>query len=210
MEFFLAWLILASVQFAATISPGPAFAVAVRNALAYDRTTGIYTAIGLGIGVAIHVMLVLGGLATILSQSVWLFNAIKYAGAAYLIYIGIKAIKTKKQLSFPSESDIEKPAKKTITRFKALQIGVLTNLLNPKAIVFFTALFTQFVAPGTSMELLALYGGTSVIIEIAWFSLVALILTNPKVKAKFMGIAHWIERVCGGMLVALGIRLTLP
>ena len=209
MEFFLAWLVLASVQLAAVISPGPAFALTIRNAIAYNRRVGIMTSIGLGIGVAVHVLLVLGGLATVLSQSVMLFTTIKYLGAAYLIFIGVKSLMSKKQTANPETAPAATPKNKTMSDFKAIRTGALTNILNPKAIVFFTALFTQFVDPHTSWQVLTLYGGTSVFFEIAWFSGVTLVLTNPALKAKFISISHWIERICGGLLMALGVRLAL-
>lgn len=213
MDIFLAWLVLASVQLAATLSPGPAFAVSVRNALAYDRRAGLFTAIGLGAGVGAHVIFVLCGIAVVISQSVLLFNVIKYVGAAYLIFIGFKAILARKkdaqeQKTTNAALDTA-PSRKTISDTKAIQIGVLTNLLNPKAVIFFTAVYTQCINPETGWEILALYGVTSVIIEAGWFSCLAIILTNRSVKAKFMGFAHWIERVCGGLLMALGVRLAL-
>ena len=208
MELFLKWLLLAGVQSAATISPGPAFAVMVRNAVAYDRRTGIMTAIGLGIGVGAHVLFVLGGIAVILSQSVYAFNAVKYIGAAYLIYIGIKALRTPAHAPQTPEETITKQSQ-SLSDFKALRMGFLTNLLNPKAVIFFTAVFTQFIDAATPIFVLALFGLTSVAVEIIWFSLLALFLNSPRIKSRYMAMAHWIERICGGLLLALGVRLAL-
>lgn len=215
MEFLTAWLLIAAVQLAATLSPGPAFAMALRNALAYDRRAGIFTAIGLGAGVGAHVLFVLCGLAFILSQSVFLFTAIKYIGAAYLLYVGSKALFAKKAADEENAGQNlksalqEQPAGRPCSDLKALRMGFLTNLLNPKAVIFFTAVFTQFIDPHTPTGIVALYGATSVVIEIGWFATLALILTHKSVKARFMRISHWIERVCGGLLMALGVRLAL-
>ncbi len=90
--FFVSWLFVASVQLMATMSPGPAFVVAVRNALTYDRKAGILTAFGLSLGVLVHIIFVLCGISFIISKSVFLFSLIKYAGATYLFYIGVRAI----------------------------------------------------------------------------------------------------------------------
>ena len=211
MEFFIAWLILASVHLAATMSPGPAFAVAVRNSLAYGRRAGILTAIGLGLGLTGHVVLTLCGIAVVISQSVLLFNLIKYAGAAYLIYMGVKALMARKTIEGDDEKNPldTKPKNKAISDLKALQIGFLTNMLNPKAVLFFTAIFSQFIAPETPWPVLTLYGMTSVIIEAGWFSGLAIVLTNTHVKARISGFVHWIERICGGLFIALGVRLAL-
>ncbi|MGH1456090.1 MAG: LysE family transporter [Alphaproteobacteria bacterium] len=211
MELFLAWLVIASVQLAATMSPGPAFVVAVRNAIAYDRKTGIATAFGLSLGVLAHVSFVLCGIALIVAQSVWLFSFIKYAGAAYLFYIGVKAIIASRKVKMPSieiNDDIQ-PAKLMISVRKAIVTGFLTNLLNPKAVVFFTAVFTQFINADTSFQVLALYGLTSVAIEFLWFAGVAIFLTHSRIRAVFLSYMRWVEGICGGLMVGLGIKLAL-
>lgn len=208
-EIFIAWLLFAAVQLAATMSPGPAFAVAVRNAMAYGRRGGVFTALGFGVGIGVHVVFVLCGLAVILSQSVVVFNVIKYVGAAYLIYIGAKALMMKKAKSDHALENVSDKRLETISAFKAFQIGFWTNVLNPKAVVFFSAVFTQFIQPGSPVEILVLYGATSIFIEMAWFSGLSVVLTTPKVKAVFVSIGHWIERACGGLLVLLGVRLAL-
>lgn len=210
MTFFLTWLAFTAVQIAATISPGPAFVMCVRNSLTYNRPVGIATAIGLGLGVAAHVTAVLLGLSALMAESVVLYNIIKYAGAAYLIYIGVKGILAKKQnIATQPLSDAGLEPLRAMSLGKAVQTGFLTNLLNPKAVVFFTAIFTQFLHAETPGFMLVSYGMTSILVEMGWFSMVAVILTNPLIKQRFMGVSHWIERVCGGLMIALGVRLAL-
>lgn len=215
MEILFKWLLLASVQTAATLSPGPAFAISVRNAIAYNRRVGILTALGLGAGISAHILFVLCGLSFIITQSVLIYNFIKYAGAAYLIFIGVKALKARKNapentaLNAPSNMIEEPAAVKTLSDFKAFKIAFLTNLLNPKAVIFFTAVFTQFITPETHYSIMVLYFLTCVIIEITWFTALSFILNTPMVKTKFLRISHWIERVCGGLLIALGLKIAL-
>lgn len=136
MELFLKWLALASVQTAATISPGPAFVMAVRSAVTGGRRAALMTSLGLGVGVGLHV-------------------------------------------------------------------------LNPKAVIFFTAVYTQFIDPHTPYQILFLYGATSVLIETLWFSGVVIVLTNERIRQKFMAVVHWIDRCCGGLMVLLGLKLAL-
>lgn len=211
MSLFLSWLAIASVQLAATMSPGPAFVVAVRNALSYNRLTGVATAFGLALGVGAHVVFVLCGISLIVAQSVFLFALIKYAGAAYLFYIGVKAILHSRKSSSVSPVDVVKDQaeKKVMSVRKAVMTGFLTNLLNPKAVVFFTAIFTQFITVDTPFSILALYGGTSIVIEGAWFCGVAIVLTHARIRAVFLSFMHWVERVCGGLMIGLGIKLAL-
>lgn len=209
MELFLKWLALAGIQTAATMSPGPAFVMAVHSAITYGRKAGIFCAIGLGIGVGLHVALVLFGIAYIFAKSVLLYTLVKYAGAAYLLYIGIKAMRAKKQRSTDTETAQTQTPPRTITARKAFWTGFMTNALNPKAVVFFTAVYAQFIDPTMSWKILALYGITSISIETLWFSGVSIVLTNPAVKQKFDQTAHWIDRVCGGLMVALGVKLAL-
>ena len=208
MELFLAWILFASVQLAASMSPGPAFVVAVRNSMAYGRKVGICSALGLALGVLAHVGFVLLGISYLIAKSVLLFSFIKYAGAAYLIYIGIKALRSGKS---SKSSDVAEGGMggKNITLGKAISMGLFTNLLNPKAVIFFTAVFTQFIDPSTSFSVQLLYGVTSGAIEFLWFSAVAIVLTNHSIKRKFMGVMHKVERLCGGLMIALGLKLAL-
>lgn len=206
MEFLYKWLALAAVQSAATMSPGPAFAITLRNASLEGRAAGILTSIGLGIGVALHVIFVIFGISVLVSKSELLFNLIKYSGAAYLVFIGIKGLLAKAN---KESKDVENRAVKNHAKWKRIQNGFLTNLLNPKAFVFFTAVYAQFITPETPLSVSAIYGLTSTFIEIAWFSAVTIFLTTPRIRKKFTDIAHWIDRICGGLLVALGIRLAM-
>lgn len=207
MEIFTAWLILASVNLVATMSPGPAFALTVRNSMIYSRRACLLCCLGLGLGVAIHVTLVLAGFAVLITKSSLLYNAVRYAGAAYLLYVGVKSLTAQKRDL--KNNDNEPAPHKTISGFAALRMGTLTNLLNPKSMVFFTAVYAQFITPGIPWTILVLYGITTVLIEILWFMGMSVILTDPRVKRRFLGLVHWIERVCGGLLILLGIRLAL-
>lgn len=203
------WLLLDGVFFLALISPGPDFVVAIRNSVLYSRWTGIFTAIGFGLGVAVHCTYVLFGIAALIAQSVLLFNIIKYVGAAYLFYVGFKALKSQ-----GSSPDMIKGLKKgqahdDLSMLSALWSGFLTNVLNPKATMFFMAVFAQFIDVNTSMGTQVLYAGTCVMMTILWFSAVSLFLTLSPVKRVFFAISKWIDRVCGCLLIGLGVKLAL-
>ena len=207
-EFFIAWLLLASIQLAATISPGPAFAMTVRNSIAHNRKAGIFTALGLGIGVGIHMIAVIAGISLLLVRYPLAFTIIKYAGAAYLVYLGAKGLISKKRKTETIDKNIkpDNPDRKIIS---FLTQGILTNILNPKAWVWFPVVLTQFIHPDMSLETLILYGITPAIIEAGWFACLTIFLTNPKIQKTFLSFSHWIERLCGVFLIGLGIKLIL-
>lgn len=204
-QILINWILLIGIFSIALASPGPDFVIAVRNSISFSRLAGIFTAIGFALGIAVHVSYTLFGLATIIAQSVLLFNIIKYAGAAYLLYIGIQCLLSK---GFdPKKTNINKKRKGNIKPIACLWSGFLTNLLNPKATLFFLAIFSQFITAETSMLVQALYGGTCVLLTAIWFSLVALFLTNPRIKNIFFKFTKFIDRTCGGVLILLSFKL---
>lgn len=207
MEFYLVWLSFSTIMLLAVASPGPDFVITVRNAVLHSQKTGIYTAIGIGLGICVHLTYSLLGIAALISQSVMLFNIIKFAGAAYLLYIGFKALKSKgyEQKVIVGEADEPAP----ISNVKALRQGLLTNMLNPKATMFFLALLPQFMGPETPLNEKLVLGATAMIIPTIWFIGVSIILNQKHIRRTFLKSAKWIDRVCGGLLMALGVRLAL-
>ena len=203
-DFLLPWLLLAAVNLMATMVPGPAFVMAVRSSVLHGRMAGILTSIGLGAGVAVHAGLSLIGIAAIMSQSVILFVIVKYLGAAYLIYIGVGLLKGNQKLEKVANDGAEHTP---IAPFKAFRDGFLANLLNPKAVLFFSAIYAQFIDPHTPWAVKGVYGATSAVIEALWFSLVSVVLTTTYARQVYRRVLKWIERVCGVLLVGLGIKL---
>ncbi len=202
-EFFLNWLLLVGVFAVALASPGPDFVMAVRNSVLYSRRAGIMTAIGFGLGVAIHVAYCLGGLAIIIAKSVMLFTILKFIGAGYLFYVGYKALKSK---GFEGEVDAENK-QLVMSDYMALRSGFITNLFNPKATMFFLALFTQVMNPNVGFAIQFVYGVTCILMTTIWFSIVATVLTTPAIRQRFLRMSKWLDRVCGGIFIALGLKL---
>lgn len=193
------------IHLLAAISPGPDFIMAVKNSLTYSRKTGIWTAVGFSLGITVHIFYGLAGLALVISQSILLFNAIKLLGAAYLIYIGIKSLFSKS-----SEIKIEEQEKKTdIKPFSAVKIGFLTNVLNPKATLFFLSLFTLVISPSTPFHILAILSMIMIINTALWFSLVAIFFTQKNIRSIFNKFQGIFNKVFGSILIALGIKVAL-
>lgn len=198
-------LLVAGIHLLAVMSPGPDFAMVLRNSVVYSRRVGVLAAVGLGLGILLHVTYSLLGIGFIISQSVLLFNIIKYLGAAYLIYIGAKSVFAKKELS-DSANPVEHSSK-SISDFQAVRMGFLTNALNPKATLFFLALFTQVINPETALGIKVLYGLEMSVATFAWFAFVALVLTQRHIQKLFINFRHHLERVFGLALLGLGIKV---
>ncbi len=171
MHWVLLWTAWASINLAATIAPGPAFAMTVKTAIAHDRRTGIFLSLGLGLGVGALMVLVTCGLAVLIATSALAFELLKFAGAAYLVYLGIMALCSRKKNTQDTQAPVAKSAK-IMSDAQALRTGFLTNLLNPKGMVFFSAMSTQFMSGHTPWQMIILYVLTAMVIESGWFSFV--------------------------------------
>jgi RhtB (resistance to homoserine/threonine) family protein len=205
MQFWSNWLTIFIVGCLAVTSPGANFFVTLRNSLAYSKQAGVFTALGLAVGDLVHAAYCLAGIGAIISKSILLFTLIKWLGAIYLIYIGIKSLKARKR----QRDDMEKQSSQTMTPWGAFCSGFLTCALNPKVTLFFLALFTQVIHPNTPFTTQAIYSLTIVDIEFFWFALVATVVSQDTVRYRFLSISHWFDRAMGTVLIFLGFRLAL-
>lgn len=193
------------VHLLAVISPGPDFVMACRNALLYSRKTGIWTAVGFGLGIAVHISYALFGLAWVVAQSVILFSVIKYLGAAYLIFIGVQSFLSKTKTLDPGVASKQKD----IPPMVAIRMGFVTNVLNPKATLFFLSLFTMVVGPEVSVFEMTIISIILIGVTVLWFSLVAVIMTQKRIRQTFERYQGVFNKSLGGLLVALGIKIAL-
>ena len=196
-------LAVVAITFFAVISPGPDFAMVSRNSLLLSRRTGVLTALGIAAGVCVHVSYTLLGVGLLIQQSLWLFNLIKLAGAAYLIFLGIKMLRAQ-----PATGE-EMASQPALSSLGALRTGFLTNVLNPKTTIFIVSLFMQVVQPQTPLAVQLGYGAFIVLAHALWFSAVALFFSSASVGARLLAVRHWIDRIFGGLLVGFGMLLAL-
>ena len=199
---------IASVTIAhiiALISPGPDFIVACRNAIQYSRKIGLWTAVGFGIGVCVHVSYAFFGLTWVISQSNFLLSSVKYLGAIYLIYLGISSLFLKNtKIEITTDQNIHQ-----IKWYTATLMGLLTNLLNPKASLFFLSLFTLVVGPEIKHTVMTILTFILVSTTVLWFSVVTIFLTHQKTRNLFEGNQKKINRLFGVILIIIGIRIGL-
>jgi RhtB (resistance to homoserine/threonine) family protein len=198
------FLTVALIHLLAVASPGPDFAVVVRESVAHGRKAGTYTAMGVGTAIFLHVGYSLLGIGLIVSQSIVLFNALKWAAAGYLLYIGFKALRAKPASA--SDAPVNVAAGERTAR-GAFTSGFITNGLNPKATLFFLSLFTVVINPHTPLWVQAGYGVYLAVATGLWFCLVARLFSQERVRAGFARMGHWFDRAMGGVLVALGLKL---
>ncbi len=185
------------------ISPGPDFAIVLRQSITQGRKSAIFTSLGISLAILIHGAYTILGLGIIISQSLFLFTMIKYAGVGYLLFLGISA------LLAPAPRQLNEPEKSTqsLNALKSFSIGFLTNLLNPKAMLFFISLFTIIVSVDTLNIHKLFYVISMSVILFIWFLLVSLFFTTEKVRNGFYRIGKWFNRITGLTLIFLAIRM---
>lgn len=205
MEYLTLLSTITIVHLLAVISPGPDFIMACRNSLTYSRSIGIWTAVGFGLGISVHILYCLAGIGLLISQSILVFNIIKLLGAGYLIYIGVLSIRARSSTITVETGD----KLKNYSAFDAIKTGFLTNALNPKATLFFLSLFTLVISPTTPLVVVGIASFIMIMNTILWFSLVAIFLTQPKIRTVFEKFQTIFNRVFGALLIALGIKIAV-
>ena len=203
MTLLLSFGAFAVIAFLAAISPGPDFIVVSKNSVAHSRVAGMWTAAGVGSALLVHVTYTLVGIGFIISQSILLFSTIKILGALYLIWLGGNLLVSKgsHEIAFSDAAPTYK------SPFNAFKEGFLTNVLNPKATIFFVSIFSQFVSPSLPKIIQAAYGLEVAFIVMSWFMALSVLLTVPLVRRKFAGIQAKLMKVMGVALIALGIKV---
>ncbi|GAA0606931.1 LysE family translocator [Thalassospira tepidiphila] len=204
----------------AVISPGPDFAMVTRIALARGRRAGVLCAIGIGTGVSVHLGYTLIGLGVVFASNIWVLSALRYLGAAYLIWLGVSALwpDIQRLLGRPNHSksasnvtNSDQPNQNQTRRAQnsgsAFWIGFACNALNPKTMLFIVSLFSQVISPDTAIIQEVAYGVYIAACHMIWFALVATALTLPSVQARIAAIKSWIERGVGICLAGLGVKL---
>ena len=195
---------IAVVHLLAVASPGPDFAVVFRESLVHGRRSAVVTSLGVGAGILVHVTYALLGVALLIAETPALFTALKYVGAAYLAWIGFKGLRATRAGKPDAQTRLVGSAP---SGWQSFRLGFLTNALNPKATLFFLALFSVIIAASTPNPVRALYGGYMATATAAWFSLLSFLLGSRKVRELFANYSHWVERGMGLLLIALAIQL---
>ena len=204
------FLLVALAHLVAVASPGPDFAMVLRQSITYGRRPAVWTSVGIGTGIFLHVAYSLLGIGLLVRSSVLAFNILKWLGAVYLAWVGQKALRAKPFANGGVQQATAAGGTPAIPgRRAAFVTGFLTNALNPKATLFFVSLFSVVINPRTPVLIQGAYGVWMALATMGWFTLVSLFFSQERVRAAFLRCGHWFERTMGVILLALGVRLAL-
>jgi threonine/homoserine/homoserine lactone efflux protein len=197
------WLFIATA-IVLILTPGQDTFFILGRSIASGRPAGIAAALGVSAGTVVHTGAAALGLSALLATSPYAFMAVKFAGAAYLLYIGVRALLSRPN-TLPGTAAADESG-----RWPAFRQGIVTNLLNPKVALFFLALMPQFISAGSTHKV-----GAFLALGLSFVTLGLLWCTTLAVAAAWLrraflrrpSLASWMNRIAGTMFIALGLRL---
>lgn len=196
-------LIIIGVTFLVLIAPGPDMVMVVRNTVVSGKSAGYKTALGILAGNLVHITYCVVGIGWVISKSVVAFSILKYAGATYLVYLGISSLRQKNAILNTTPVNKGQPARRWFAE------GFINNILNPKGTLFFLGVFTAVITPETSILTTTVLIAIMILMcALFWVALVQT-LDTAGVKRIFERSGSLLQRVFGVVLVALGLRVAL-
>lgn len=200
-------LTLATVHLIALMSPGPDFALVVQSATRHGRKTGLYIALGLSVGIFIQSLLSITGVSYVVHQHPTMFAVLQFLGGSYLFYLGVGALTSviaTKGSNTPDISATRREPALLHNKRQAFSRGFATNILNPKALVFFVSLMSTLVPASMSIS----GKGFAVLIvwslSLLWFSLLAWLLSTERLQKRLQSLGSYIDGLCGLLFLAIG------
>jgi RhtB (resistance to homoserine/threonine) family protein len=211
---WLEFITIAGVHLIAVASPGPDFAIVLKQVINQGRRAAIFSSVGIGLGIMLHVMYSILGLSLLIKNTPMLYTIMLYAAAGYLFYIGVLALRSQ-----PSESAVialndnglasRSGSKSEQSIWQAFRLGFVTNGLNPKATLFFLSLFSVVVAPTTNDAVRWGYGVYLAVATGIWFITLSVLLSTSHIEQYLQRYRHVIDRLMGVVLIVLAISLVL-
>ena len=198
MEF----LTVAILHLFAVASPGPDFALVTRQSLRYNRKVAIWTSLGIGAGILFHSLLAITGLVLLITSNELFSIILKIIGSLYLLYLGVNSI-----LGSKEEGNIEEENTNT-DKFNGFLAGLITNITNIKAILFFVTVFSVVIDTGNNLYLL-LYGAYMALATFIWFSIISYVFTSKGFKNKFSSFLGLFEKIIGFVLILLSLQILI-
>ncbi|MFC4699420.1 LysE family translocator [Glaciecola siphonariae] len=189
----------------AVASPGPDFAVVMKQSLQQGRRVGIITSIGVGAGILLHVAYSILGVSLLIKTTDWLYQTLIYAAALYLVWMGIGALRSRANTiddAPPSEINAH-------SSIKAFMVGFITNGLNPKATLFFLTLYTLAIPATSSLLAKLTYGVYLAFATACWFIFVSFLVSHKRVRLAYVSHGYIFDRLMGAVLVIMAIILVV-
>ncbi len=208
MDLLSGLLMVTSIHLLAAASPGPDFVLVSQQTLSKGRRTGLLCSLGIALGLAIHISYSALGLAAVIANSQSLLWLIKLLGGGYLIFLGYQGLKAKAQPANElSAIENAPPTTDKQSALKTVGLGFLCNALNPKAPIYFVALFTLVISPDLPLHHLVIYGVWMMFLQFIWFATVVFLLSRPAINKRFRQLGHWLDRIMGLAMITLGIKV---
>lgn len=202
------WLVLSLTLFAGAASPGPSLALVVRTALNYGRLAGLIVALAHGVGVGFYALAVVFGVSGLLTSIDGAMLVIQMLGASFIIYLGTKMLRAGIKGLMAGDTNSLDPTDEYLqpkTAAVHARDGLLIVVLNPKIVVFFAAIFSQFLSPslglGAQLGAAALAG----IIDASWYGVMALIVSKQGVRKKLQRASHPLDVFFGVLLMTVAL-----
>jgi len=194
------WFQFAAVCIAGAMSPGPSLALIIRNSTKFNRLGGIMSAVGHGLGMGVYAIFAVTGLSIIILTNIYVFKSIQIIGILFLFVFGILFIFQKNE-----KIDIDNSQNKLNSFLQGFSISIL----NPKILIWFSAVFSQFVRSDSTFLTNSILVITASAIDCIWYILVALIVTSYGLKDFFQKRINAIQKISGTVLVIISILLII-
>ena len=194
------WFQFAAVCIAGAMSPGPSLALIIRNSTKYNRLAGIMSAVGHGMGLGVYAIFAVTGLSIIILTNIYIFKSIQIVGIVFLFVFGILFIFQKNEKIDIVDSQ---------NNLNSFLQGFSISILNPKILIWFSAVFSQFVKSDSTFLTNSILVITASAIDCIWYILVALIVTSYGLKDFFQKKINAIQKISGTVLVIISILLII-
>lgn len=212
------FLVIAITHLIAVASPGPDFAIILKQSIRYNRRIAIYTSLGIAAGIIVHVIYSLVGIGLLIASDERLFTLLKYIAASYFVYVAWHCFyvhKVEEVVTASSVTPNENRASERVNPIqgeipsikKAFLTGFLINALNVKATLFFVSLFSLVIVPDTALSLKIAYGVYLTLATGAWFCFISYMLTHQRIRHLLQCKSYIIDRIMGIILLLLAAQL---
>jgi len=192
------------VHLLGVMSPGPDFFLIVKQSLCQGRKISLLTSLGIGTGIIVHILFCVFGLGIIISKSDIIFNLIIIVGALYIIYMGFQSVLIKASLI-----PIDYTVNEKYNSYTAFGKGFLTNVLNPKATLFFLSIYTIIINNNPPIYIQLAYGLWMAIATATWFCFLSIVLTNHHIAKRIEFVGSKIQKIMGIVLLIIGFKILI-
>ena len=211
------WLLLAMTLLAGAMSPGPSVALVLRTAITHGRSSALATALAHGIGISVYALAVALGLAALIQSSGFLMNTLQIGGGLFLLYLGCRMLFGGMRAITSATGEGVDASDHAASRGDSLALGLWQHALNgflivffnPKVVIFFIAIFSQFLSADQLLSTQLFVAGMAGVIDAAWYALVGILASNPRFAVTLNRASPFIDGAFGMLFVGFGISVGL-